>query len=278
MSSAPQDVFGEALFRPDGTVNTAEVEGAVELGKLCYISKGMVVHANERGHQGEFTTDDLLSDEMDDLHTRRFVLGKDLEKWRPRRVRYLEWGTERAPARFSRPTFPQLHEAKEKLVAMRTPGAEPQVLYDGEGLHFDASSVGFVPWHCLRDVMNKSISKSAKYRFQTPEGDREEREQLSKQFDPKYLLAIVNSSFARQWLSSRRSNNKHVYPDDWKPLPLVMLPLSEQAEFVRLVNAILDELERHEGKLPIEAEDYVSQIEAEIDERAAELRRRWDGT
>lgn len=69
--------------------------------------------------------------------------------------------TERAPEKFSRPTFPELHEAAQKLVAVRTPGLEPKVIYDADLLHFDASSVGFVPWHCLSGVRNKSIRKIA---------------------------------------------------------------------------------------------------------------------
>jgi len=82
-------------------------------------------------------------------------------KWWVCRLWYLEWGTARAPKKFSRPTFPELHEAKEKLIAVRTPGATPKVVYDDDRLHFDASSVGFVPWHLLKGVVNKSIKSYA---------------------------------------------------------------------------------------------------------------------
>jgi len=271
LPTAPQSSFGETLFRQDGTNEVAKITGAVELGMLCYISAGMVINADEDKHFGEFTAEDLLVDELDTAHSKRFILGKDFGKWHPRHVRYLEWGTDRAPHHFRRATFAQLQEAEEKLIAMRTPGTEPKALYDGNKLHFDASSVGFVPWCRLKGVINKSISKSAKYSSQAPEGNREEREKLSERFDLKYLLAVVNSSFARRWLSSRRSSNKHVYPDDWKPLPIVNLSTAEQAQFASLVNDILDQYSRNGGKLSAEATNYVAQLESEIDGRVAEL-------
>jgi hypothetical protein len=267
----PQVAFGPTLFRPDRQALASAESTFVQLDKICYITKGMVIHADERGHQGEFGKEDVLADHPDNKHPKRFVLGKDVVKWYLRRVRYLEWGTARAPERFSRPTFPELHEAKEKLIAVRTPGTTPKVIYDDNHLHFDASSVGFVPWHYLKGVVNKSIKKTAQYRHQSPGGDREERERLSQQFHPKYLLAVMNSAFARDWLAQRRRSKLHVYPDDWKQLPIAPIPLEEQQEFVRLVDAILAEFEQHGYPLPAEAATRVAELEWEIDARVAEL-------
>src|SRR5713226_9591021 len=99
----------------------------------------MVINADEDEHMGAFRTGDLLSETQDREHPKRFVLGKDIAKWHLRNVRYLEWGTSRAPSQFRRQTFTQLQDCEIKLIAMRTPGETPKVIYDCERLHFDAS-------------------------------------------------------------------------------------------------------------------------------------------
>jgi len=133
LPSEPQGEFGVALFRSDGQKQEQEksTEGFIPLDRACFISVGMVINANERGYLGAFAAEDLLSTRRDERHPKRFAFGKDIEKWHLRNLRYLEWNTNRAPRRFRRPTFPELHEAPEKLVAVRTPGSCPKVLFDG---------------------------------------------------------------------------------------------------------------------------------------------------
>ncbi|TRZ49410.1 hypothetical protein D4S03_08310, partial [bacterium] len=266
-----QSTMGKDIFRfytgADGNNN----ENIISLGNICYISAGLVIHADEEMYQGEFTTEDVLSSKKDKLHPKRFALGKDIAKWYLRNLRFLEWGTERAPSKFRRPTFPELQDSVEKLVAVRTPGSEPKIIYDDNSLYFDASSVGFVPWHLLKDVVNKSIRKTAKYRYQDPLGDRENREETSRTFDLKYILAIMNSSFTREWLKHKRSSKMHIYPDEWKQLPIAPLPLEAQQPFVEKVDTILGEYARHGYPLPPEAAQRVKDLERELDEMVARL-------
>lgn len=270
LATTTQLEFGTTLFRASGT-KPQRKSGFKKLGRICYISYGLRANADDRYWQGEFTTDDCLSATQDKTHTKPFVQGKDFVKWHIKNLWYLEWGTNRAPRKFSRPTFSELHEVKEKLVAVRTPGAEPKVIYDDHCLHFDASSVGFVSWHLLKGVSNKSISKTAKYRWQAPDGDREEREQLSLQFNIKYLLAIMNSTFAKGWLATKRRSKVHVYPDDWKSLPIVPIPMEQQMEFVKLVDAILAEFKRYGYPLTSDSAEKVVQLEEKISKRVAKL-------
>lgn len=270
LPAAPQATFGVTLFRPDGR-GPAESSGEfVSLERICYISVGMVIHADERRAHLAFKAEELISPERDETHTKSFVEGKDLAKWWPQRIRFLEYGTPRAPSLFRRPTFPQLHEAKERLLALRMCGEAPAVTYDDRGIFSNHTVIVFVPWHHLNGVVNNSIGKTAKYRRQDPAGDREERERTSRQFHVKYVLAIMNSSFARDWLSRQRRSKTDIYPDDWKPLPIAPLPLEAQAEFVRLVDAILAEYARHGYPLPEEAARRVGEIEQEIDRRVGE--------
>ncbi|NJM22634.1 MAG: hypothetical protein HC907_29960 [Richelia sp. SM1_7_0] len=243
----------------------------VELKTICYVSVGMVINSNENGYQGTFKTQDLLTDKKTTTNPKRFVLGKDIDKWYLRNIRYLEWGTKRAPYQFRRPTFTELQEIKEKLIAVRTPGALPKVTYDNEGLHFDASSVGFILWYNLKDIINKSITKTAKYKWQSPDGKREEYELISEQFHPKYLLAIMNSAFARDWLVTRRRSAKHIYPDDWKCLPIVSITMKEQIELVRLVDTILTKFQQNKYPLTLNIAQEVAKLQKEIDNRVAAL-------
>lgn len=145
------------------------------------------------------------------------------------------------------------------------------MVYDGRQRFTTHTSCIFVPWHLLKGVVNASISKTAKYRRQGPEGDCEEREKVSRQFHLKYVLAVMNSTFAKEWLATRRRSKLNVYPDDWKPLPIAPIPREQQQEFVRLVDAILAEFARHGYPLPAEAAKKVAEWEREIDARVAGL-------
>ena len=80
------------------------------LGDFCYISKGMVLNADEKTAKGEFTKDELISEYKDIIHSRVYIEAKDIDKFVVKRVRYLEWNTERCPNQLSRPTFRELYD------------------------------------------------------------------------------------------------------------------------------------------------------------------------
>lgn len=264
-----------SLFRQDDGETIASSVDSVPLGSLCYVSKGMVINADESDHHGAFSAEDLLSDTPNPTHPVRFVLGKDLDRWQPRRTRYLEWGTERAPAWFSRATFPELQEAGEKILAVRTPGIQPKALYDERALCFDASSVGLVRWCDLRGVVNRSISKAVRHECETVRSAprREDLEQASEKFSLKYLLSIMNSSFAKRWLAGKRKSRFHVYPDDWKKLPIAVTSREVQAQLAEKVDQIIDLVRRSGSPLPEAAEKQLDRIEQEVDDAVTMLYR-----
>jgi methylase of polypeptide subunit release factors len=261
----------ERLFRPDASPASSSRQGLVPLGMICYISYGLRANADDRYWQGEFKTDDCLSATKDKSHPKRFVQGKDLVKWCAARLWYLEWGTKRAPGKFSRPTFLQLHEASEKLLSKKNTGANPTFVYDDQETFFDSTVVGLVPWHLLKKVVNKSISKTAHYRTSAHDGNREEREAISRDFSLKYLMALLNSTYAKTWLGGQRRHKLSVYPDDWKDFPVPQAPKKEQDIVVKLVDRILAEFERRGYPFPPEAAQRVEKLEREIDERVAGL-------
>ena len=215
----------------------------VTLDEICYITKGMVVHAHERKAQGEFELRDLVSDTKDEHHPKPFVEGKHLERWLSATNKWLEWGTERAPDLFSRPTFPEIYEVDEKILVQRSPGPDPKACYDDFRLHFTESSVGFILWYSLSGVRNRSIKKQTRYRAEKPQRPdlprREELEKTSYRFAVKFLLGVMNSTVAHNFLRANRRSNIHLYPDDWKKLPIPDVAPEEQASIVELVNQVL---------------------------------------
>jgi hypothetical protein len=137
------------------------------------------------------------------------------------------------------------------------------VSFDDRYLVFTPASVGFVPWIALQGVRNNSLKKAARYRGERPPRPdlpkREELEETSRRFSVKYLLGVMNSSAARDFLRANRRSNIHLYPDDWKKLPIPDVGSGGQAPIVALVDRILA------TKRPDPNAD-VSAFEAEIDQ------------
>lgn len=187
----------------------------VPLGSVCYITKGIVGNSDEKQYKGEFLVRDLLSDIKDNEHPKLYYEGKDINSWLLHRKRYIEYGTERSPRKWSRKGFTEMFEGSPKLVTMRSPGAFPRTFLDVDNGYFNESAIGFKRWIDLRGVENNSVSKAY--------NDKEERarfEELSANYSYKALLTIFNSSLVRYELNTERRSNIHIYPDDWKRLVL----------------------------------------------------------
>ena len=232
--------FPEDTDRPQFSTTT------ITLDKICYISVGMVVHADEKRAEGEFGLKDVVSDEKDEFHPKPFVEGKYLDRWIPATLRWLEWGTDRAPGLFRRRTFPELYEADEKLISISmAAGVEKlRVIYDDQKLCHNDSAYCFIPWQSLAGVRNRSIKQRTRYSDERPIRhdlpQREELEKTSCRFNLKYLLGVMNSTVADDFLKANRRHNIRIYPDDWKKLPIPDVTSELQAPVVALVDKILD--------------------------------------
>ena len=145
-------------------------------------------------------------------------------------------------------------------------GSKPRVVYDNQQLFHNHSAWSFVPWHYLKAIRNRSIKKSAKYRSEVsparrPPIFREELEERSRGFLAKYLVAIMNSSYASEWLVKTRRNKMHIFPDDWKPFPIPAATKAQQEEITRLVDKILT----------CDNPKRIDDLEAEIDRRVQQI-------
>ena len=210
-------------------------ESLIPLGNICYITKGIVGNSDEKQFKGEFEVGDLLSSTKDETHPKLYFEGKDIGKWGLMRQRYIEYGTERSPQKWSRKGFTEMFEGSPKLVTMRSPGTLPRTMLDTNDGYFNESAIGFKRWIDLQGVENNSVSKSYK--------DIEERtlfESISSHYSYKTLLAIFNSSFIRYELNTSRRSNIHIYPDDWKRLAIPPIGTDERLLLVEQLSALAD--------------------------------------
>jgi hypothetical protein len=84
----------------------------------------------------------------------------------------------------------------------------------------------------------------------------------SHRFAVKFLLAVMNSSAARDFLRANRQSNIH--PDDWKQLPIPDVTREQQTPIVQLVDRILA------AKQAAPHADTTA-LEREIDQRVYQL-------
>lgn len=200
------------------------------LGDFCYISVGMVLNADEKTAKGEFKKEDLISDVCDELHPRKYIEAKDIEKYKIKRVRYLEYDTQRCPGQLRRPTFRELYECP-KLIFNRL--GNLQVYYDSSVFYLLSDSTFLaIKWIDLRPVSNKSINSSIK---RYSRHSRIKMEELSEQVSLEYLLAIMNSQYASHLLALQRGDDYHIYPEHIRNIPIPMVSEETQAKLKSLV-------------------------------------------
>ena len=204
------------------------------LGDFCYISKGMVLNSDENSKEEKFKKIDLITEIQDTIHCRKFVEGKDCEKYITNRIRYLEYDTERVPNKISRPTFRELY-ITPKLMFNRL--GKLQVFLDEDG-DFTTSDAMFVclTWKSLKGVENKSISSSIKKHSKY---SRSKMEKLSETVDLKYLLGIMNSKYASVLLTNLRGGDYHIYPEHIRNIPIPVATPARQQQIIALVDKIL---------------------------------------
>ena len=184
----------------------------------------------------------MVSDKKDCFHNKPFVEGKHLDRWLPKTNLWIEWNTNRAPTKFYRPTFPEMYTVDEKILIQRLPGPNLKACYDNQQLVFTPSSVGFILWYNLFNVRNRSIQKQTRYRDEKQKPhlpQREELEKISRRFSMKFLLGVMNSTTARNFLRTNRRSNISLYPDDWKQLPIPDVSSEQQVPIIELVDKIL---------------------------------------
>ena len=204
------------------------------LGDFCYISVGMVLNADEKTAKGEFAKEDLISLTKDSIHCREYIEAKDIERYRVKRVRYLEYDTSRVPDKLRRPTFRELYD-REKLVMNCLGGLNTTLDRDNMYLH-NHSIYCAILWKDLCGIDNKSIAGVVK-KFSSL--TRREMEDLSAGYDLRYFLGLLNSNYTKILLDDIRGGDYHIYPEHIRKLPIPSATPAQQQPIIDLVDSIL---------------------------------------
>lgn len=222
------------------------------LGDLCYISKGMVLNADEKTDKGGFKKEDLISDVQDSIHSRKYIEAKDIKPYAVTRVRYLEWDTDRCPDLLSRPTFRELYDVPKLLINCL--GDFFATVSEKENYLHNHSLYCAVPWTELSEVSNKSINGSIRKYATMP---RVEMEELSKNISLKYLCAILNSKYGSVLLQEQRGGDYHIYPDHIRNIPIPVVSKEQQA----IIDCLVDRVMATPDKSSPEATDILNRID-----------------
>ena len=143
-------------------------------------------------------------------------------------------------------------------------------IYDDQGLLTHHGIIVFVKFCNLKSFNNKSIKMSIKKNNRIP---RNQLERISEKFDLKYLLAILNSSFALRYLNNIRRHRlkNYFYPDDFRKLPIADVAHREQKPFIDLVDKILIITKDKDYLQNQQKQASVKELEREIDQKVYKL-------
>lgn len=212
----PSDIqirFGRDLFNPIKLPSNLSINlpmnDIVLLKDICYISVGMVLNADEKLYRNEFVKKDLISDKLTSTNTKPYIEGKFIKRWKIKKFKYLEWGSDRVPQKIRRKTFPEIYKAPKIIF-----GSITGCTLDLFGFYTNHSIINLKRWIDLRKVNNKSIQKKVK------NDNRTEFENLSNQFSLNFISLILNSILGKYLILQSRRSPISVYPADLKSLPI----------------------------------------------------------
>jgi len=224
-------VFGIDKYHHEKNEIEIDSTNTEALSGICFVSYGLRLNSDKDDKKFKFKKDDLLSEEKTKINSMKFTEGKYLEKYQIAKSLFLEWNTERCPAKLVRPTFPELY-VPEKLLLSRQKriGA-----YSSEGHICDNTIILALLAKDLEEVKNTSIKKY----YSNLTVNRKQVEKNSSNYELKYLLSLINSKVIQYFIRGASKSSIDFYPDDWKKIPVKKIPLKNQTPFVALVDYIL---------------------------------------
>ncbi|HLX55515.1 MAG TPA: N-6 DNA methylase [Ktedonobacteraceae bacterium] len=253
LPAARQPTGTERVFRwrylP--TLAAGITNGSMPLCAIAYIGTGIEAQSSEYSDQiidgqrhKRFTLSDVFVlptgvNQHPGGYANDGVVGDDVDYYYLRRKRFVAY--ERYQPYMRGPRHVALFRAPEKLLLGETSGG----YYDTDGLFANHSVQLVVPWHVLEltGVLQETGIQRVLRKSQHISGTTD-LPRIAEQFDLRYVLAIINSRFMRNYIAANMhegTRKGRIYPDVWKRLPIKVVSLEQQREIAQLVEAVQDE-------------------------------------
>jgi len=246
-------------------VNTQNLENVIDLEKICYCTKAMVLHSES----GLFKKDDLLSLSSSKEHTKKYIDGENIiRNFAIDKIRYLEWGTERVPSQVSRATIPELYDYPKILFGMTSYPTYDRGLSHGDGFYVPDSVRFCIKWDTVFQIKRLANERRQMYEFSKKQqrilgegkGKKvkiyeyaQQQANFSKNFDLRYIVAILASDCGKRFLlENNRDENimragsdgkpakSRIYPDDLKEFPIKNISLEKQQPLIDCVDILVE--------------------------------------
>ena len=263
LDTLSQQSYKSKVFRQ--FVLTDKLSNVVDLEEICYCTKAMVLHAENRA----FRKEDLISDLPTEIHVKKYLDGENLiREFSIDRLRYLEWNTQRVPSQISRRTIPEIYDLPKIIVSMTSHFTYDRGLEYGDGFYVPDSVRICVRWDSICAVKRLASEPRQMYELSKKQqrllGDTkgkkvkiyeyaQSKADRAKDFDLRYIAAILGSSLGKRLLQlNNRDENimavskdgslpkSRIYPDDLKEFPIKIISLAEQQPFIERVNCLIE--------------------------------------
>lgn len=267
LESLTQSKYRSKVFRQ--FVMTENFDNVIDLEDICYCSIGMVLNADETIEKGAFKKADLLSEEYDEVHSKKYIDGENIiREFCIDKVRYLEWKTPRVPGQIRRATIPELYDYPKILFGMTSFPTYDRGLSSQDGFYVPDSVRICVRWDFVYKIKRLEeekrqmyeVSKKRQRALGSTKGKKiqiyqyaQDKANFAKQFDLRYIAAILASSFGKRCLllNNRDENimtvnpetalaKSRIYPDDLKEFPIKSISLEEQQPFIDRVDRLIE--------------------------------------
>jgi len=247
-----ENIEGERKYFTKIAKFSINLENTLPLGDICFTSYGLRLNSDKNDKKSKFKKEDLVSAKKSKINNRVYTEGKFLEKFAIKKELFVEWGTERCPKRLVRPTFPELYEPEKILMSRQKRVAA----YSNQKHICDNTVIMGILAKDLKTIENSNIKKYYK-NLETP---RNKIEDNSNSFSLKYILAILNSNLIKYFLRYNSGGKIDSYPDDWKKIPIKIISETEQNEYVKISDMLID----LNTKFQIIRTKFLNRIESEF--------------
>ena len=194
---------------------------SVRFDQICLVAYGARLSHRTKG--GSFGKAHYISLTQTPT-SKQFCEGANIERYSFSRNGWLNY----TPSEHYNPMFPELFES-EKLMFIRVVKDRLRFAYDRQGFYNSHTVINCVRLDLLASAKHRTAVKAVKSANMA----------LVKQFDYRFLLAVLNSQFTNWYFVQFLSDRLNFYPNDAKLLPIPKASAAEQRPIVQLVDCIL---------------------------------------